>query len=399
MQIPIVMAASMIKPTITMEESCLQLWDVIVVGAGPAGGMAALLLSRSNLRVLLVDRQCFPRQKVCGCCLNGNAVAALQDAGLFHILTSNNAVVLEQMNLSSGRTSQTFPLRHHWVLSRERFDSALIEEAIQNGASFLDDTTVELREVKESFRVVRLKKDNAWLDATAKVVIAADGLGSRLLVRNNTTNYLPASNSRIGAGVIIEAPPEFYPTGKLFMTCGKGGYLGLVRLEDGRLDLAAAVDPVAVKKHGGIGNFARVLLMEANLPPIPNLEQAPWRGTPALSGQVDQVAGERVFAIGDAAGYVEPFTGEGMAWALAGASLLTPLVAQAVISWHSGFAIQWQDAYRVRIQNRQGFCKAVSRLLRWPGLARMLIRCLKLFPFLSSFFVARLDKPAKAALN
>ena len=59
-----------------------RLWDVAVVGAGPAGAMVALELSRRGCAVLLLERQRFPRWKVCGACLNGAAQAALAHAGL-----------------------------------------------------------------------------------------------------------------------------------------------------------------------------------------------------------------------------------------------------------------------------------------------------------------------------
>ncbi len=60
----------MIKSNISIEECASQIWDVIIVGAGPAGGLAAVLLARKKLRVLLVDRQAFPRPKVCGSSVN-----------------------------------------------------------------------------------------------------------------------------------------------------------------------------------------------------------------------------------------------------------------------------------------------------------------------------------------
>ncbi|MFZ4611936.1 MAG: NAD(P)/FAD-dependent oxidoreductase, partial [Gemmataceae bacterium] len=91
----------MIKPNISIEECASQIWDVIIVGAGTAGGLAAVLLARKKLRVLLVDRQAFPRPKVCGCCLNGNAIATLKETGLHHLLTENQAISLNEMCLGS----------------------------------------------------------------------------------------------------------------------------------------------------------------------------------------------------------------------------------------------------------------------------------------------------------
>ena len=389
----------MIKSNISIEECASQIWDVIIVGAGPAGGLAAVLLARKKLRVLLVDRQAFPRPKVCGCCLNGNAIATLKETGLHHLLTENQAIALNEMCLGSKKINHTFPLQRQMVLSRECLDSSLIQEAMNEGAFFLDTTLAELGQLTSSSREVFLKQGELQFLSTAKIVVAADGLGGRLLVRKNITTHLASNNTRIGAGVTLLDPPDFYKNGTLFMTSGNGGYVGLVRLEDGRLDLAAAFDPIAIKKHGGMGPLAKALLKEMDWPLPLNLEFAPWRGTPALTGHIEQVATERLFVIGDAAGYIEPFTGEGMAWAFTGANFVAPLIARGVVYWEPKLEKQWISKYKAHITNRQGVCKAAAFLLRWPLLVKLALMGLKVFPFLSKPVVATLDKPNKAATS
>ncbi|NBT60797.1 MAG: NAD(P)/FAD-dependent oxidoreductase [Planctomycetia bacterium] len=389
----------MIKPNIRIEECASQIWDVIIVGSGPAGGLAAILLARKKLRVLLVDKQSFPRSKVCGCCLNGNAVSTLEEAGLSHILSENQAVAVREMCLGSKKTHLTFPLQRQMVLSRERLDSSLISEAMIEGAFFLDTTLAELGQLTPSSREVSLKQGDIQILSSAKIVLAADGLGGRLLVRKNITTHLASNSTRLGAGVTILDPPDFFKNGTLFMTSGNGGYVGLVRLEDGRLDLAAAFDPIAIKKHGSMGALAKSLLQEMNWPLPLDIETAPWRGTPALTGHIEQVASERLFVIGDAAGYIEPFTGEGMAWAFTGANFVAPLIAKGAACWEPGLAKQWTLKYKAHITNRQGICKVIAFLLRWPLLVKLGLIGLRAFPFLSKPVVAMLDKPSKAVAS
>ena len=389
----------MIKPNIRIEECASQIWDVIIVGSGPAGGLAAILLARKKLRVLLVDKQSFPRSKVCGCCLNGNAVSTLEEAGLSHILSENQAVAVREMCLGSKKTHLTFPLQRQMVLSRERLDSSLISEAMIEGAFFLDTTLAELGQLTPSSREVSLKQGDIQILSSAKIVLAADGLGGRLLVRKNITTHLASNSTRLGAGVTILDPPDFFKNGTLFMTSGNGGYVGLVRLEDGRLDLAAAFDPIAIKKHGSMGALAKSLLQEMNWPLPLDIETAPWRGTPALTGHIEQVASERLFVIGDAAGYIEPFTGEGMAWAFTGANFVAPLIAKGTACWEPGLAKEWTLKYKAHITNRQGICKVIAFLLKWPLLVKLGLIGLRAFPFLSKPVVAMLDKPSKAVAS
>src|SRR5580658_10826881 len=76
------------------------IWDVIVIGAGPAGSVTALELARLGCRVLLVDKASFPRSKVCGCCLNGAAIGTLHDLGLGNVLA--DAVSLNRVSIAAG---------------------------------------------------------------------------------------------------------------------------------------------------------------------------------------------------------------------------------------------------------------------------------------------------------
>ena len=88
--------------SISLLEVSRQFWDVIVVGAGPAGAMAAFELAHRSLRVLLVDKSGFPRPKVCGCCLNGQALALLQARGLESTIANHGAVPLRHLLLAAG---------------------------------------------------------------------------------------------------------------------------------------------------------------------------------------------------------------------------------------------------------------------------------------------------------
>ena len=66
-----------VPATITAAAAAGRVWDVLVIGAGPAGAVAAREVARRGARVLLADRSAFPRGKVCGCCLNGSALAGM----------------------------------------------------------------------------------------------------------------------------------------------------------------------------------------------------------------------------------------------------------------------------------------------------------------------------------
>ena len=393
-------------------------WDVLVVGAGPAGSVAARELARRGLAVLLVDRATFPRPKVCGCCLNAAALAALGTVGLGHVPAACGAVPLRAVRLAAGRRSATLPLPGGVALSREAFDAALIHEAEAAGVEVVTGVTARVEGVDQDpspgnpdqgfaplatfgrpsgarvsgaaeRRVMVARGANPWVPGaiTARVVVLATGL--------TASSGPPEPGSRLGGGVVVPADlvPDFYAPGTIFVATGRGGYVGLVRVEDGRLDVAAAFDPAFVKAAGGLGPAAAAVLSGTAWPAIPGLSELPWKGTPALTRRPATVAGHRLFAVGDAAGYVEPFTGEGMAWAVTSATAVAPIAARAVARWDDSLIREWERVHARLVRGRQGVCRAASRVLRSPALTGLAVRVLSMVPVLSRPVVMALNRP------
>ena len=388
----------MIPPTLTLDEASRRRWDAVVIGAGPSGAMAARELARRRARVLLVDRSNFPRGKVCGCCLNLRAIDALRRAGLANILDESHAVTLQDVRIASSGRSALLPLPGGAALSRERFDAALIRAAIEAGAEFLPHTTAAARGVDDGTRRVSLASGKRAVSAGAKVVIAASGLGSSLALRETGIEVRVARNSRIGAGVIVDDAPADYAPGTTYMSTAPGGYVGMVRLEDGRLDVAAAFDPAYVRRAGGLGPAAATILRCAGLPPIAGLARKRWHGTTTLTRRPTRVASERLFLIGDAAGYVEPFTGEGIACALDCGLAVARLAERGLERWDESVAREWIGSHRAMVVRRQYICRMMGTILRRPTATRLLIAALTALPALASPFVERLNAPARDAI-
>src|ERR1700690_1055166 len=100
------------------------------------------------------------------------------------------------------------------------------------------------------------------------------------------------------------------------MAISRFGYVGLVRTMDGRGNLAAAIDLSAMKSASEPEQMIRLILEDAGLSPPKFSRFDTWRGTIPLTRQTNRLSTHRVLLLGDAAGYAEPFTGEGIGWAL-----------------------------------------------------------------------------------
>jgi flavin-dependent dehydrogenase len=303
------------------------------------------------------------------------------------------AVPLGRMRLAAGMRQAWLTLPGGVALSRQSFDAGLVRAAIQAGAEFLPDTHVTLAAGKPEAKVrnVNLRQDGQSRLAAARVLLAADGLGNKFLAGDRQFRIAAESDSRIGAGAVAATAPADYVSGTIFMACGVGGYVGLVRLEDGRLDIAAALDPAFVRQAGGLGEAATRIIRTAGLPPVPKLAELPWRGTPLLTRRAMRPACERAFALGDAAGYVEPFTGEGMAWALASGVAVVPLALRAARHWDPQLVRRWSMLHRHTVARRQRACHVVAALLRRPGLTRLLVGVLAYWPVLAAPLIRYLN--------
>lgn len=131
-----------------------EIWDAIVIGAGPAGALAAHQIARKYGKVLLIDKARFPRYKVCGCCLNLAALEALIEAGID--LESIGGVKLESICLYDRGQRSAIPLFGSLAVSRERLDYSIISSAVELGVEFLQMHSAAVLESTDEFVKVRV---------------------------------------------------------------------------------------------------------------------------------------------------------------------------------------------------------------------------------------------------
>ncbi len=366
-------------------------WDAIVIGAGPAGALAARQLALAGRRILLVEKKRFPRWKICGACLNGQALAALRSTGLGSLVARLGALELDEFHVGFRGRIARLGLPEGVSLSRARLDAALVEAATNAGVRFLDGAHAAPGESREGTRQVRLTRQGQSIDVTACVVLLATGLAGPNPGHGSAVRTRIRSGSRIGAGCVIVDAPRFYDERTIFMAVGRDGYVGAVRVEDGSLNVAAAFAPGLVRRSGSPAQATAAVLAEAGFPAIAGLDKARWRGTTGLTRRTRPLAEERLFLLGDAAGYVEPFTGEGIAWAMASGQAVTPLALRAMDRWDPLLAVAWSDLHRRLIGRRQIVCRAVALGLRQPWLAAIGFEILSRHPAAASIVVRRLN--------
>jgi 2-polyprenyl-6-methoxyphenol hydroxylase-like FAD-dependent oxidoreductase len=383
-------------------------WDVVVIGAGLAGALAAHGLARRGVQVLLVEQRVFPRWKVCGACLSPQALAALEAAGLAGLVVGQGGLALGSLELGVAGLVSPIALGSGQVLSRARLDQALVEAAEAAGATVLTGTRAVLgaQAVQGTataglapHREVVLQNGAARRIVSAKVVLIAAGLTHRCLDGEPQITSCIDPLSRVGAGCVLPGDAAGPPPGVLQMAVGRGGYVGMVRVEGGEINLACAFDQPLLRSSGGAAGACQAILTEAGFASPPGLEVATWQLTAALSRRTSPLAGHRLLLLGDAAGYVEPFTGEGMGWALTSSLAALPLVLRGLENWDGAIEADWRRHHHRWVSQRQSFCRALALVLRNPRATWGLSRLAGTFPSITSCMIGLVQRPTLPCLT
>jgi 2-polyprenyl-6-methoxyphenol hydroxylase-like FAD-dependent oxidoreductase len=365
--------------------------DVLVIGAGPAGSLAARGLARAGIEVALVDRDVFPRWKVCGCCLGGRGAAALDAEGLGTLLDDLGAPRPDTLAIESAGRSVRLALGATRVVSRTVLDAALLEAAGTAGAQVHTGWSARIGPVEGDRRCVELRSGDRQVTVRSTLVLAATGLTPlSTLPGADAPTLRVAPTSRIGVGAVF-APDTFGGgaprPGTVEMHVGRGGYVGLSRLEDGSIDVAGAIDAAAIREAGGIAEAVARILVGAGSRAPEGEPATGWRGTPALTRSAAPAGAERLLLVGDAAGYVEPFTGEGMTWALQAARDVMPHARRIVASgWTRTDLSIWHSQCR-RARRARAIVRVAAWISRTPRRVDLTLGLLERAPRLAAPFV------------
>jgi len=265
-------------------------------------------------------------------------------------------------------------------------DAALASAAVDAGCAFLTETAaLVVPEGDEPWRagwrrVSLQQRHGQSVMASARAIVVADGLSHSSLRECPSFHSRVSLAARIGVGG--EAGPgaiELEPA-SITMAVGRHGYVGAVDIEGGRVNIAAAVDPPFLKASGGPAGAVHAILQDAGVRVTGPLESIEWMGTLPLTRRLAPVAARGIFVLGDAAGYVEPFTGEGMAWAFAGAEAVVPFVKRAVGSPGAAIDREWTREHANIVGRDQRWCRLIASCLRQPAFTTPLVALLSRHP-------------------
>lgn len=319
-------------------------FDVIVIGAGPAGSTAAILLASAGWSVALLESKSFPRRKVCGECIAASNLPLLDALGIGKALHDRAGPELRRVAVWCGHESVSamLPAREGaqpWgrALGREHLDLLLLERARAAGAVVFQPCkalTIREREGEMEHEIQAVSRgDGGKITLRAAAVIRAHGswesppaVGtSRQIMRHRPSDLLAFKANFRDARLEADLLP---------VLAFDGGYGGMVVAGDGLVTLACCIrrDRLAACRHDGgavarAGEIIEELLRQECRGVRDALADAsrigPWLAAgPIRPGVRLRRAGGGTFLIGNAAGEVHPIVGEGISMALQSAWLL-----------------------------------------------------------------------------
>ncbi|MEP7271421.1 MAG: NAD(P)/FAD-dependent oxidoreductase [Acidobacteriota bacterium] len=374
----------------------MDVFDVIIVGGGPAGSAVATLVTSTGRRVLVVEKSRFPREKLCGEFISPECAPILQRLGVFDRVVKAGARPIGRMDLVApdGRKIEV-PVS--WFtgsgsvafgLSRARLDAILLDRAREAGAIVNEGfhvTTIDRREGR--FEVEGRFEGGSKSRYAARLIVDASGRGEMFAPRERRlSETLQTRGHRLFACKIhLRGAEGLDGFGELYFF--RGGYGGLSEVEPDeigpRSNLCFLTTESTLNAAKGDRQHLLDLTVLSNPAARARLSNAVpvdgWLGAgPIVYGQRPRVPG--VIAVGDARAFIDPFTGSGILLALSGAEL----AARAIKSVDEAREIpadlvpelvesRYRELYRASIGRRFRASEMLRRLAFTPFSRRLLV--------------------------
>jgi 2-polyprenyl-6-methoxyphenol hydroxylase-like FAD-dependent oxidoreductase len=372
-------------------------YDVLVIGGGPGGATAALLLARAGWNVALAEKTAFPRSKVCGEFISATSLPLLREIGLDKEFLATAGPPVRRVGIFACDAMVTAAMPRargplcEWghALGREHLDLMLLRAAAHSGAEVLQPCeVVELRQTGQGF-VCTLATRQATKQLATRFVIAANGSWQPAPYQTSATPHRPSDLLAFKAHFRgSDLPADLMP-----LFAFPGGYGGMVQSDDGRVSLSCCIRrdtlqlcrqdretrraAAAVLQHIEVACLGvRRALGRANL-------DGAWLAAGPIRPGIRPCYADGIFRIGNAAGEAHPVVAEGIGMALQSAWLL----CRHLIAGHAQdaaarrYQAEWKAAFVSRIHAAALF----AYLAMQPSAVATVLPLLRAFPRILTF--------------
>lgn len=349
--------------------------DVLVIGAGPAGAAAGYWLAQEGLDVVMVDKKVFPREKTCGDGLTPRAVKQIHDMGLgdqlsqFHRYDGLRATAHGKTLELHWPTHPMYP-HHGYVVRRRELDTMVARNAVDAGATLLEGHEALTPVLERGFvrgATVQVEDSETPFNITARYVIVADGANSRF---GRALGTFRTKEWPYGTAIRTywETPRHAEPwiESVLDVKDRQGnpmpGYGWIFPVGDGTVNIGVGLlstfrDFKSVNTTHLLNEYAHMIADRWEINPDQPTGKATSRRIP-MGGSVGPKSGPTYLVVGDSAGNVNPFNGEGIGYAYETARMAAQILTEAIRN-NDPTALQ---RYQTLIDDEYGQYFKVARL-------------------------------------
>ena len=362
-----------------------QVNHIVVVGGGPAGSSVAIRLAQNNFRVTLIEREKFPREKLCGEFISPECLRHFRDLGVFdEMLSAGGDRIAETYFYAVSGKSIAVP--SHWFdggeaalsLSRAEMDLRLLGRAREVGVEVMEETSIvgygenHLKIRRKTGETDEIEGD-LFIDATGRSRILAK------LIRKNSQHAKTKDQRPPLVGFKAHLNDVRLERGRCEIYSFQDGYCGLSNVENGMANLCMLVCAAAVREFNSDADaVVRNLLFQNKRASETLTDAKPIHDWVAVAvdrfGVCELNPAEDVLAVGDAAAFIDPFTGSGMLLAFESAELLANCIAKNENT--SGIAAAYRAEYQAQFARRLNVGGLIRRVAFMPGSASFLISVL-----------------------
>ena len=328
-------------------------FDVIIVGGGLAGLTSAIHLSSRKKRVLLIEKNEYPKHKVCGEYISNEVLPYLNSLGINPI--NEGAKQITKVHISTTKSNLIkgeLPLGG-FGMSRYFLDNLLVKKAHLNGVQILKDTVDSIHFKKDSFTITT-KSSGVF---QSKITIGAFGKRSSL-DQKMKRKFIQKKSPYLAVKIHVKG---VFPENLVALHNFKGGYCGVSKVEDNAINVCYITEYRSFKKHKNITDFQeQVVFKNEHLRKIFK-ESTPVFEKPLTISQVSfqtkNPVEDHIIMCGDTAGMIHPLCGNGMGMAISSAQLASIRILQFLngeIKTREGLEKQylrdWNKEFKIRLK-------------------------------------------------
>ncbi|TXE18370.1 NAD(P)/FAD-dependent oxidoreductase [Psychroserpens burtonensis] len=362
--------------------------DVLIVGGGLAGLSSAIHLSKQNLSVLVIEKNSYPKHKVCGEYISNEVLPYLEflDIDVFKL----GAKKIDKFQLSTTKgqlISADLPLGGFGI-SRFCLDEALANKALENGVEILQDVVEDIQFSNDEFSVET--KNNTVFKAA--IVIGAYGKRANLDVKLDR-KFIKTKSPYLAVKTHVKGD---FPEDVVALHNFEGGYCGVSKVEDDSINLCYITSFESFKKFKDIGEFQeKVVSRNSHLKTIFD-NTVPVFEQPLTISQISfedkKPVENHILMCGDTAALIHPLCGNGMSMAIRSAQIASVLIIKFFNSELSTrealekqYLREWNTAFKLRLKTGH----LVANLFNQPKISELLMQGLKWFPGILPHIIKR----------